>query len=222
MKYYFYVSEAKLEMLKGQIPEPLKQKYSAEFGINWGVVTAKAGAEVEAGRAPSQLEAVSQFVINEKQPGSLQDAREWALDRMRVKHVSVRENTNLFLLVGKKDGVYHCLGGSTHHVTGNHRGEDVNVGLSYFPYMARAIDKEFSEAGIQARDGSAELFGNAKVRDTFGGVRTHEWADAIRALYEWNDAPTFEVAFLARFLAYGRSLYQDYCAVWSPLYVELK
>lgn len=69
-------------------------------------------------------------------------------------------------------------------MTGNHRGEDVNIGLSYFPYMAQAIDKEFSEAGIQARDGSAELSGNAKVRDTFGGVRTHEWAHAIRALYE--------------------------------------
>lgn len=96
---------------RGQIPEPLKQKYSADFGINWSVVTANAGAEVEAAHAASQLEAVSKFVINEKQPSCLQDAREWALDRMRVKLVSVRENTNLFLLVGQRTVSITALAG---------------------------------------------------------------------------------------------------------------
>jgi hypothetical protein len=42
-------------MLEGQIPEPLKQKSAGEFGINWGIVSAKASAEVETAPAPRQL-----------------------------------------------------------------------------------------------------------------------------------------------------------------------
>ncbi|TBY65765.1 hypothetical protein E0H39_07135 [Rhizobium leguminosarum bv. viciae] len=222
MKYYLYISQTKLEMIAQQIPEPLKQKYSGEFGINWWIVTAKASTEVETSSVSRTVDGVSEFIVQQKNPGSLQDAREWALDRMTVKHLTVKEDPNLFLLVGLKDGIYHCLGGSAHHVIGNRRGADADINYSYFPYMVGAIQREFSEEGIAGRESREEFFGKEKVRSDFAGVKTHEWADAVRALYEWSDAPTFEVAFLARQLAYGRSLHGDYCAVWSPLYIELK
>ncbi|UIJ91910.1 SAVMC3_10250 family protein (plasmid) [Sinorhizobium meliloti] len=220
-KYYLYVSTSKLDMLADQIPESAKQKYAAEFGFNWGVASGKIGAEIEPPQPSKRLDAVAHYLIAEKKPRCLEDAREWVLDRLTVKHLAVRAVPNLFLLVGKRNGMLHCLGGSTHHVVGNRRGKEADSSYSYFPYMAEALSREFSEEGISFPENREKLYGKDKVSRELAGVRSHEWADAVADLYS-NPAPTFEIAFLSRFLAQGRDLNGEYCTVSSPLYVELK
>jgi hypothetical protein len=58
---------------------------------------------------------------------------------IRGKHVRAKENPEIFLLVGKKYGMYHLLGGSGHHVVGNVRASEVRINYSYFPYIASRL-----------------------------------------------------------------------------------
>jgi hypothetical protein len=215
MKYYIYISKAKIDMLLPQVPEAFKAKFAAEIGIHLGLLNAKVSSELPRDLDDNirRLEVVSNHIESSQEPGDLGNPKEWIKDVMSVKHLSVKENRELFLLVGKKYDQYHLLGGSSHHVVGNVRPADATIGYSYFPYLAGALTNVFSEwySKINEARVNLDVTGDNLMRS----IRQSEWSDVVYALYEKSDATTFDVEFLARFLSHGVG-----CTVSSPLYVR--
>ncbi len=63
MKYYLYISDAKVDMLLPQVPHHAKKKTSTELGFDLKVLSAKykSEAETDSDRI-SRLEAVVDFI----------------------------------------------------------------------------------------------------------------------------------------------------------------
>jgi uncharacterized protein (DUF1330 family) len=219
--YYIYISKSKADMMLPQVPLNLKAKYAAEAGVHLGIFEVKLKTEVT--NEPVEADAhkvkfLTDYISSSQQIGNLQSSKEWIRDRLHVKHLTVQENPDLFLLVGEKYGMYHLLGGSSHHVVGNIRPTNVTIGYSYFPYLADALTKTFSAEYNPA----AALFEppTEGERALIPGIRDHEWADAVYALYNESASPTFQIEFFGRFLAFGQSLHRVRCTATSPLWVR--
>lgn len=221
MNFYNYVSKAKVDMLLPQVPLTFKKEFAAEVGINLGVLTVKISSKVPSGFDEDdirRLEVVTKFIDSERPVGNLEQSKEWVRDTLQVKLLSVDENPDLFMLVGKKYGACHLLAGSAHHVIGNVRSEKAKIGYSYFPYLAKALDEEELDTMVKIRD--ARVDPGVTEGILVPAIRQHEWADVVRALYEESTAPEYRVEFLARYYVSGMALRGVMCTASSPLYVR--
>jgi hypothetical protein len=82
MKYFVFVSDAKVDMLLPQIPQKLKSKLTAEIGVNIGVLTAGLKSERDVGEKPdriSRLNAVIKFLRKTEDVGSIDEPRKGVL-----------------------------------------------------------------------------------------------------------------------------------------------
>jgi hypothetical protein len=224
LKFYTYVSKAKVDMLLPQVPRVFKNKFSAELGINIGIFTTKISSE-SSGRVDDsdvhRLELVSDYLKSSDEVGDLKSSKKWIKDDLEVKHLTVKENRNLFLLVGKKHDAYHLLGGSTHHIIGNVKAAEVSVNYSYFPQLVEELSDALSEKG-QAREEAVQqhLAEQGIFEKDLLSMEQEEWAEVVCSLYERSTSPTFSVRFLARFLSRAETYDDQVCTVSSPLYVQ--
>src|SRR5262249_35902227 len=152
---------------------------------NLGVLNAKVSSEIPRDfddNDTRRLEAVSSYIQSSHELGTLKESKEWIKDTIQVKHLSVKENRDLFLLVGKKYDMYHLLAGSSHHVLGNVRPDNANVGYSYFPYLATALDEASLDRYEKVR--KANVDPAFATGDHIPAIRQHEWANVVYSLYE--------------------------------------
>ncbi len=223
MEYYLYISRSKLDMLFPQVPHKIKKKYSAEFGVNIGLLKTKAAAEFAEEQSSAdahRVAIVADYIRKHEDVARLDDAQEWVEDEIEVKHLVVRDNPKVFLLVGEKDGQIHLLGGSSRHLIGAVPPTDADSGYSFFPHLVKNLEDVFSAEN--AKSAATEYFVFGKLDNDIAGLRPHEWADIVYWLNRQATGEPMVVRFLGRHLARGRSLYQLECTVCSPLYVALR
>jgi hypothetical protein len=175
-------------------------------------------AEIESHR----LNLVSEYIEKNEKIGTLDKPERWIKDRLEVMHVQVEENPALFLLVGKRQGRYHLLGGSSRHVVGNVCPTTVQVAYSYFPYLADAMNGIFSDdlsASIRVLPQREEERLGFKRSKAFG-MNTKELSNVVWTLFHRSKGQSFPVEFLARFFVEGGTTAGYRCTISSPLYVN--
>ena len=77
MKYFVYMSDAKVDMLLPQIPQEVKSKLAAEIGVNVGVLSAKLKSERDTGVKPdriSRLSTVTGFLRSTQNIGTVDES----------------------------------------------------------------------------------------------------------------------------------------------------
>lgn len=217
--FFVYISQSKLDMLVQQIPAENKSKSARKASLELGPLTTEFSAESSSDTRHNVV-TISNSIELSCKLRTLERPEGWLKDRLSVKHVLLNANPHLYLLVGKKYNMYHLLGGSSYHVIGNRRPQSVDIGYSYLPFLAEALTEVFAPDFVEKKHLLDRLHG----RDTelIPSIREHEWADWIYRLYEDSHCDEFNVKFLARFLARGRSLYGWQCTISSPLYVALE
>jgi hypothetical protein len=138
MKYYLYISDAKVDMLYPQIPHDSKSRVSTELGFD--VKFAKASRKVEKESEDNRytrLEAVVQFIEDSGALGSLDNPGEYVRATLPMRFApwgrkgkvqdryggSVsRASAQFVCFVGKSASHYILLWGSWKHVLGNTEG----------------------------------------------------------------------------------------------------
>ena len=220
MRYLLYLSSDKLDMLFDQLASGRKGKITTEVASDLKIFKAKIGTETELNVSTSRLETVIEAVNTYKKPGDLADLKPWIFDTLDVKHISMVQDPNVFMLIGKRDGRYHCLGGSAHNMIGNRRPIEMNAGHSTSSALLRAIESYFSPEGERY-----DAYSDFKVGRTMSVDRRVSrdclWAYRIHRMYEAAPTATIRVGFLARFHQMGRWGDDAECTLSSPLYVEL-
>jgi len=118
MKYYLYISDAKIDMLLPQIPHEAKKKIATEFGFDLKIFKAsrKAEEEVEDNRI-SRLEAVVAFLREYGNLGSVDEPDDFFEGDQEMSMVQDYEGV---LFTSLDDNSALCLAGSPKHLIGNY------------------------------------------------------------------------------------------------------
>lgn len=117
MKYYIYISDAKVDMLFPQVPHEIKKKVATEFGIDLKVLVAKRKVESESeDNRISRLEAVLSFIGKYGNVGSVDEPDEYFEDTMPMRFLSLGDS--LIYLSGHTERTLLGLGGSGKHIIG--------------------------------------------------------------------------------------------------------
>jgi hypothetical protein len=117
MKYYIYISDAKVDMLLPQIPHTGKKKTARELGFDLKILklTRKTEEETESNRI-SRLETVVSFIRKYGNVGSIDEPDEFIDDSQEIWFADATPEIAAF--TGKTELTDFALVGSTKHIIG--------------------------------------------------------------------------------------------------------
>jgi hypothetical protein len=118
MKFYLYISDAKIDMLLPQIPHETKKKIATELGFDLKIFKAsrKSEEEIEDNRI-SRLEAVVAFLRDYGNLGSVDEPDDFFEGDQEM---SMAQDPSGVLFTSLDEDLALCLAGSTKHLIGNY------------------------------------------------------------------------------------------------------
>lgn len=131
VRYYVYISDAKVDMILPQIAESFQKKITRNVGIDWKIISAKQTTELTPiEHRTHRLRAVEEYLRENEPVGSSEEPQSWFADELPMEWGPLSsftgqdpENETLVWFAGRKnisepDEVTVGLGGSLHHVLG--------------------------------------------------------------------------------------------------------
>ncbi|MFB7508826.1 DUF7019 family protein [Streptomyces broussonetiae] len=225
MRYYVYLSDAKLELLLGQVPPKRLSRLAAEVKIDLKFVsmTVQRGAAPEAGRY-QRLAVVERAIERDEDVSGLEEPSVWFRGGLRLRSMIFGgESTGLLLFTGTWHGTVVALIGSAHHLIGSGVApEAVPIG-----YSGSMLPTFFT---LLERD-QAEWDDRHQVQDSANPLTHRTRPDEQESLRQVIDCaeritgPSQGCEFLARRLLLGTT--QDpngrpvRVLIGTPLYVAL-
>ncbi len=86
MKYYTYISDAKVDMLFPQVPHEIKKKVATEFGFDLKFLSAKRKAESESEENRiTRLEVVAEYLRKSGKVGSVDEPDDYIADTLLMR-----------------------------------------------------------------------------------------------------------------------------------------
>jgi hypothetical protein len=210
VRYYLYVSTAKLDMLVPQLPRRVRRRALARtraWNLGFGPRVARASLSDEFHIAPGlhqRVDAVERALTNSGEVGGLTDEAPWVRETMEMRWSVISSHRSLWkmratdavLFWRQGDASVILLGGSARHV----------VGISNAPEVdTRVLDSGTSSTGrwllgYRSRMVAGALSPTPKLRDRFDqflarcpGVGPEELAFG-----PLPEVPTQRLTFLAR------------------------
>jgi hypothetical protein len=222
MKYFVFVSDAKVDMLLPQIPRQLKSKLAAEIGVNIGVLAASLKSERDVGEKAdriSRLNTVIKFLRKTEDVGSIDKPRNWieGTEDVRVAYPERREA--VFFVRRSQAKTLFALAGSSAHLTSRGTSDTTNIGWSFLPTLLdrlKSMIRTFEDPSIN--DQTRDIVSRALAETT-----ESEWLDLVQELEKVAPGPRMKVNFLAKRLLAGKHEYLGFNAVLAtPLYVSME
>lgn len=152
MKFYIYISDAKVDMLYSQIPQGPLKKIATELRIDLNILGAGIGTtlkkeQIEQNRY-SRLQVVVKYIEKQKNPkiGTVDAPETFFKGTLPMLWGPLTEEIVYF--AGSTEQTILGLGGSLHHVIGNNGGTTGGVGGSSMPFeMVNALIKGLQPQG---------------------------------------------------------------------------
>jgi hypothetical protein len=203
MKYYVYISDAKIDMLLPQVPHDLKKKVATEFGFDLKILSAKRKSEIQdEDTRVGRLETVVEFIRQYGDLGTLDEPKPYIEDTLPMKSGTLGHTSS-----GDPQLIY--FGAQTHKTV-----------LGLFGSVKHMI----GASGLTALPGGSVT--NLILAYLKGTVRFEqsEVFDAVEHLTTSMDSPLEQLEFFAKRLLYkpespGRSGDKRAVIMASPLYV---
>ena len=229
MRYFQYISDSKVDMLLPQIPLTAKQKITSEVGFDIKILSGKIKTERDSlDDRVSRLVVVDRYLRETQRIGSLLEPAPWIWDTQDVNVGFFWEQRGMVGFLGKVDGTYFMLGGSSQNIIGSRPRDTIEpVPYSSFFGMTDIIMSamEVINKDLEGRPASAtELkmdqkdgFNLAWVRDQDGFSLA--WCRMIESRLA-RSIPKTRMEFMARrlFMTSVQSTYTK-LFVGTPLYV---
>lgn len=208
MKYYVYVSDTKLDMYYGKIPQNFLKKISVELGINLPFISLtlkerKNNLKSQETARYQKLDIVTNYLKNNYPMGSIDKPNEFFEGTLPMRYVPNTEK-NIALFVGKTNETSLALTGSYFHM------------VSPIP-EARMT---FSGSGVYVASIFEDLEEALKRIDT-NDKSTLFNTLGIESIIPLMRGPEQELEFLARKLYYKkRRPDEKYILIGTPIYVS--
>lgn len=206
MKYYIYISDAKVDMLLPQIPHETKRKIATEFKIDLKLLSVSRKAELDTPEDHiTRLEAVCSFIEEYGNVGSVTNPDAYIFDSMPLKML---QPINSVYFTGERDNTLVALGGSLRHLVGNIDATSPYPHGSLSSMIMRNMEKEMQEV--------------LKLDKVNRRQRKH-LPDTAYRLYQYLEGPEEQLEFLAKRLLYipSNNEYNFNMLLATPLYVSV-
>jgi hypothetical protein len=219
MRYYQYISDSKVDMLLPQIPLQAKQTITAEIGFDIKILSATLKTERDSlDDRVSRLLVVERYLRETQRIGSLRDPAPWISDTQDVQVGFFREERGMVGFLGKVEGTYFMLGGSSQNIIGSRPRDTIErVPYSSFAGMTDIIMSamEVINKDLEGRPATATEF---NIDQTDGGF-TLAWYRLIEHRLA-RPIPKTRMEFIARRL-FVTSVGSTYAKLFvgTPLYV---
>jgi hypothetical protein len=122
MKYYIYISDAKVDMLFPQVPHDIKKKVALEFKMDLKLLSASRRTETESeNNRIAGLETVADFIREYGNIGTVDKHNEYIGGFLQMRWDPFRygvEEMSVIYFGGETEWTFVGLGCSIHHVTG--------------------------------------------------------------------------------------------------------
>jgi hypothetical protein len=206
IKYYIYVSDAKVDMLSAQIPRNILNKISADLNINLGVFNVALKEKESQQTLFDKLEVVAKYITKHLDIGDVDNPQTYFHARVPMRWGALfgGSNQNFVYFAGKTDQTIFGLGGSMQHVIGEQKGQSPGAN-SFTPSILATLKKLdiHSDFGISS--------------DVVPSREDPLWVVAASAgLHELG--PEEPLEFLAKKLIEG-SLDSKHILLGTPIYV---
>jgi hypothetical protein len=220
MKYYLYISDAKLDMLYAQMPARIRDRIATEMKIDLKLVSATFSAKDRSESRYSRLDLVCEYIHRHLSVGTVTESAPYfeGVVPMQWGAVTGADSGSVVFFGGEQDNVVLGLAGSKHHVLG-FQGEGMMGfgGSGLVQHVIEQLDRSLK--GV--------IEGSGSSRDEFSGTsdqdsRTlHTVMDAARNI----SGPTQPLEFLAKRLINGQVVgsarEQRTVILGTPIYVAL-
>lgn len=234
MRYYLYVSDAKLEMLYGQIPVRLRDKIAAELKVDLKVIGATVSMKDRPETRYGKLDLVREYLTRHTQVGTVTDPASYFAGTVSMQWglVTGSASGRVVFFGGEEGDVVLGLAGSRHHMVG-FQGEGIvdappsyGAGSSMVPYILEQLENSlattlegeaFAEAGpvVELEDAAPSPASDTSDAQALKGV-----VYGTRNL----QGPRQNLEFLAKRLLTGRLAMpagERGVLLGTPLYVAL-
>ena len=228
MKYYIYISDAKVDMLLPQIPHDTRRKIATEIGFDLKVLSAKRKSETDIDdNRVTRLEAVVSFIREYGNLGTVDEPDEYFEGNLPLclgpLQCDVESHTepSVVYFAGRSTRTIVGLGGSARHMIGNTscspipwRGSDTWIIHDYLEYHLR---KRLSQGTEKVGDHIRNDFRRRVKKANRGAVRDDllQGVDEIdfnagtilesaAGVYNSMEGPVQQLEFIAKRLQYGR------------------
>jgi hypothetical protein len=205
MKYYIYISDAKVDMLYSQIPQKLKSNLAAELKIDLKVLSASVKREKSEETRYSKLQIVIDYIEEHMAVGTVDSPKAYFRGTMPIKWGPYGSREPVVYFGGATKKTVLGLGGSLHHVIGRETGEQVHS-HSATPYLLAVLNDELNLPPPT----DMEIEG-LSIEEMIPHA-LHATLIATRAL----KGPEQRVEFLAKRLLYLSKTTTDNCDWWRP------
>lgn len=141
MKYYVYISDAKVDMLLPQVPHDIKKKVAVEFKTDIKIFSAARKTETESeDNRIARLESVVEFLETYGKVGSVERPDDYIQDTlpMRWGPYARTDKDEIVYFGGEAGTTAIGLGGSMRHVIGSVGSDSPTVG-SFTPFLMRTL-----------------------------------------------------------------------------------
>ncbi len=217
MRYYLYVSTAKVDMLYGQIPPKLLRRLAVEAKVDLKVVSVAVQSPRADTSAYDRLDLVEAYLEREFDVGWMTEPTAWFRGDLGLRIAGYGDANGPTLMMGEDGDTLVALIGSAHHLIGYQLAPDMpRVGFSGLPSMFALL-----------RDFPPEWESQMRVPRR-NGRRTADGASIMREVRQCAQAltvPPVYGEFLARQLLRGTVTREDgremTVVIGTPVYVAM-
>lgn len=208
LKYYFYVSESKVNMLFSQIPVSIRSKIEAEVKLNLPLMNVAFTEKQFDDSLYSKLGVVTEYIEKNSGVGSIGAPQEYFKDVAFLKWSHIHEG--IVFWGGKKNDVALGLGGSAKYLLGSTLAPVTPGIVSHSPWLASFLIKE-----LQLRILSPELPELLPDDVEYRAASATEWW-----AQELSKGFVQKFEFLAKTLLHRKIADQE-ILLGTPIYVSL-
>lgn len=216
MRYYLYISDAKVNMLLPEISPSVKKRLIGELKLNFGVVagTIRERTDNIYSRVDN-LRLVESFIRQNERVASLNDytgGEVWLAGTHPCYAVTLDDDAAAVLFIGEDDRIVLALGGSSNHLIGDDGRNPVSIGWSFLPRLVQALST-FTKM-------EAAMGGHYPALPEEPG-QWHETVQLAIKRCQQSASPLIQIDFLARVLLSHNEKQRPFILA-SPLYVALE
>jgi hypothetical protein len=215
MKYYVYISDAKVDMLFPQVPHDIKKKVATEWKMDLKLLSASRRVETEGeDNRIARLEAVVEFIREFGNIGSADEPDQYVEDSLPMKWglFEGSPDDSVVYFGGQSARTIVGLGGSMRHVIGSASTSYV-FAASATPFLMKVLSKELemSEPTLDEELSRRPDIDEFPLR-------------AVQLAWRRMSGPSQNMEFLAKRLLYDPkpgALSQLASLLCTPLYVAM-
>ena len=220
MKYYVYISDAKVDMLFPQVPHEIKRRVATEWKMDLKLLSASRRTESESeDNRIARLETVADFIRQSARVGTVDSPCEYVADTLPLRwgDYGWDRKSPVVYFGGETERTIVGLGGSSKHLVGS------SVTSAAEPHSAMPYLIKFLGEGLRQQE-------NESSEKPGSHVAIFPYPFTPIAAVEYSilqmQGPPQNVEFLAKRLAYGpvekhAELKEKHVLLATPLYVAL-